>query len=144
MSSVQVKTEIAATPAEVYNVLMDFASYPDWNPMVVSITGQPKEGQHIQTMVKVGDRAPQKFRPVVLKNEPNREFRWVGALFTTLLYRGEHYFIIEETPAGCTFVHGEIFSGFLEPLITMMLKDDLEPTFRSFNLALKRRVEEQN
>lgn len=112
--------------------------------MIQQISGTPEVGQHIQADIKIGDRAPTTFKTRVLANETNKEFRWVGCLLAEFLYRGEHYFMIEETQAGCVFVHGENWSGLLEPLITRMFgKDTLERTYRGFNDGLKARVEAQ-
>lgn len=142
MSSVEVKTEIAAAASAVYEALMDFPSYKDWNPMVVDISGTPTVGEKIEAHIKIGTRAPSTFKPIILVNEPNKELRWVGKLLASFVYRGEHYFLIEETQAGCVFTHGEKWSGVFEPLITKMLgKETIEASFKGFNDALKQRVE---
>lgn len=139
---VEVKTEIAAPASAVYETLMDFPSYKEWNPMVVEASGESRVGEKIEVLVKIGTRAPSKFVPTVLVNEENKEFRWVGVLLTAFVYRGEHYFLIEDTPAGCVFTHGEKWTGIFEPLITALLgKEEIEASFKGFNEALKEHVE---
>ncbi|PXF43218.1 hypothetical protein BWQ96_07047 [Gracilariopsis chorda] len=145
MSDVEKKIVINATPEQTYNVLMDFPSYPEWNPMVLSIDGDTSPSSTLTVSIKVGARAPQSFKPTVLKNEVNREFRWVGKLLLACLYRGEHYFIIEgNSEGGCTFVHGERFSGVLSSPLNNMMGEDLPKAFEAFNNALKERVEKQD
>lgn len=145
MTEVETKIGINATPEQVYNVLMDFNSFPDWNPMVISIEGDSSPSSTLKTSVKIGTRAPQSFKPTVLKNEVNREFRWVGNLLLPCLYRGEHYFIMEEnSQGGCTFIHGEKFSGVLSSPLNKLMGEDLPNAFEAFNNALKERVENQN
>lgn len=138
---VEVTTAIAAPPAVVYEALMDFASYPSWNPMVISLSGTPTVGSQLEAQIKVGSRAPMTFKPTVVAHTPQKEFRWVGMLFAAWIYRGEHYFIVEEAEEGTRFIHGENFSGVLEPILNGMMGDDLPKAFEAFNLALKERVE---
>lgn len=143
---VETKIEISASPKAVYDQLMNFSSYPDWNPMVTSISGDATEGGKLEVDVKIGTGNAQKFQPIVLRNEPNKEFRWVGVLLTRFLFRGEHYFIIDDHGQGedansCTFTHGEKFSGLLIPIFKMQSGSELEGSFASFNNALKARVE---
>lgn len=143
MSNVEVRTEITAPASAVYRQLMDFESYSSWNPMVIEIKGMPDVGSKIEVRIKLEGRDPTTLKPTVVKNDVDKEFRWVGALFFEWLFRGEHYFIIEENEGGrCAFVHGENFSGICEPLITIMLGQSTAIGFEAFNAALKRRVEE--
>lgn len=143
MSNYEVKTEIAASASAVYRELMSFESYPSWNSMVIEIKGVPEVGSQLEVRVKLGARSPMTFKPTVVKNDMNKEFRWAGVLFSDWLYRGEHYFIIEEQgEQRCTFVHGEMFSGLCEPLFTWILGENMAIGFKGFNDGLKERVED--
>ncbi|KAI0559052.1 Polyketide cyclase/dehydrase [Gracilaria domingensis] len=142
MPNVEKKIRINATPEQVYKVLMDFPAYPDWNPMVIKIEGDPAPSSTITAHIQIGSGKPQTFTPLVLKNEPNKEFRWVGKFIMHLIFRGEHYFVIEpEAEGGCTFIHGENFSGVLASIILGTMGDDLPKAFEAFNTALKEKVE---
>lgn len=142
MASIEVKTNINAPPSAVYQVLMDFSAYKEWNPMVVQISGTPSVGETIEADVKIGTRAPMAFKPTILVNDINKELRWVGVFLAALVCRGEHYFSIEETETGCVFTHGEDWSGILGPFVTRILgKETLEASYKGMNDALKARVE---
>lgn len=141
MKSYEVKTEIAAPAAEVYKVLMDFNNYPIWNPFIVKMSGTPTVGETIHPSVKIGDRPASKFSAVVVKNEPNRELRWVGTILGAFIYRGEHFFKIEDTDGGCILTHGEVFTGLMEPIVTKMLGKDMEASYELLNVALKHRAQ---
>lgn len=154
-------TTIRASAAAVYQTLMDFAAYGEWNPMVTAISGDANVDGVLSVTIKMGKMKPQVFKPVVLRNEPNQEFRWVGVMGATWLIRGEHYFIIRpqsgaEGEGGaeaaaqegrvdgecCTFVHGETFSGVMSVAMRLLNKE-AQKSFQAFNDALKTRVESQ-
>lgn len=81
------------------------------------------------------------FKPVVLKFEPKKEFRWKGKLGIQGIFDGEHYFILEEVDNNQTkLIHGEKFSGIL----VYVMGNVLEKTkigFELMNEALKKQSE---
>ncbi|MEX0786718.1 MAG: SRPBCC domain-containing protein [Dehalococcoidia bacterium] len=134
--------EIAAPPARVWQVLTDFASFPEWNPFVVKASGIPKEGEPIAVSIKPAGRPAMSFRPTVLKAEPERELRWRGVMGTAALVAGEHFFRIEPSGDGASrFIHGESFSGALAPLVMAFLGNGFDRSFDAMNQALKERAE---
>ncbi|MDX1684092.1 MAG: SRPBCC domain-containing protein [Saprospiraceae bacterium] len=132
---------IDAPAQKVWNILMDFESHPEWNPFIRSISGEPKEGENITVRLKPPDGKEMTFRPVILKNEREKEFRWKGKLFIKGLFDGEHYFKLEKIDNSTTkFIHGENFSGILVGLLSGALKNTLAG-FQDMNEALKARCE---
>jgi hypothetical protein len=76
----------------------------------------------------------------VLKAEREKELRWAGSV--PGLLRGEHYFVLERTgAAGLRFRHGEIFSGWLLPLVWPILQGRGRKVYDAMNRALKERAE---
>lgn len=141
MNHIQTDILIEATPEKVWSVLLDFDSYPDWNPFVVFISGE----QHVGTSLRIHVRPPgQKgmvFHPKLLVLEPQRELRWKGKLFVKGLFDGEHYFRLEDAGEGRTrFIHGELFSGILVGVFAKMLEKTVLG-FHAMNEALKERCE---
>lgn len=145
--AVEIKTKIQASPETVYKNLMEFTSYPDWNPMITRIEGDAQVGSRLDLLFKMENRGrEQRVRATVSKNVHNKEFRWVRTLFMSCLYRSEHYFLIDDHGKGraadqCTFTHGETFSGLLLSIFKKRFGPHLESTFTSFNEAFKTRVE---
>ncbi len=140
----QVRTEIEIEKpvAEVWRVLLDFRHYPDWNPFIVSIAGEPKVGTHLDLTLSLPDSNREKLlRSRVVQCEPERELRWLGHSWMKGLLDGEHFFRLEPSSAGTRFVHGEDYSGIL---LKLMLKQVTEATrgFVYMNQALKRRLEQ--
>jgi len=134
--------EISATPERVWNVLLDFARYPDWNPFVRSIEGLPAEGATLKVSIHPPNGKAMEFRPVVLRHRAGREFRWKGKLLLPGVFDGEHYFVLTPGADGATlFTHGENFSGLLVPLFRGALDSGTKAGFEAMNLALKQRLE---
>jgi hypothetical protein len=134
--------EIAATPERVWAILTDFAAYPQWNPFIRSIEGQPERGATLKVRIQASGAKAMTFRPTVLVAEPGRELRWLGRLLVSGLFDGEHRFVIQPSPAGTVrFEQGERFTGLLVGFLQRSLDQDVKRGFREMNLALKRRVE---
>ena len=141
MREIHTEIEIDAAPEEVWRVLTDFDAYPEWNPFVKSVRGEPAVGARLEIFVQVPGGPGRKFRPRVLRAEPARELRWIGTLPVPGLFNGEHIFQLEPSGEGRTrFLHGELLSGLLIPLMGATLEKS-ERGYALMNEALKRRVE---
>jgi len=137
---IETAIDIAAPPRAVWDVLVDFAAYPDWNPFIRRLQGEARVGARLEVTVQPPGGKPMTFRPTVLAAEPARELRWLGRVLMPGLFDGEHGFRLEPTAGGCRLHHGETFGGLLVPLFGKML-DDTERGFAALNAALKERVE---
>ncbi len=141
----EIKTEIIieSSANKVWKILMDFERYPEWNPFIKSISGEPRVGAKLQTFLQPQGSSGMKFTPTVLVAEENREFRWLGKLWFGGLFDGEHSFVIEPIDENkIRFVHCEKFKGILVPLFGGTLKG-AEQGFELMNKALKERAEKQ-
>ncbi len=114
MKEVFSEIEIQAPAERVWQVLTDFASYPDWNPFIRRINGQLKEGKRLKVYIEPPGAKGRTFRPKVLKSEPNHELRWLGRLLIPGLFDGDHIFTVGQIGSEhVRFVQREIFSGLL-------------------------------
>lgn len=139
----EIKTQIAinAGAEKVWEILMDFAAYPDWNPFIKSISGKPERGKQIQVKIHPPGGKAMSFKPEILGCEPHKEFRWRGKFLIKGLFDGEHYFQLEsKSPKRTLLIHGEHFSGILLPLLKGTL-GQAENGFKAMNQALKSRCE---
>ncbi|MFT4601550.1 MAG: hypothetical protein ACI857_001731 [Arenicella sp.] len=142
MKAIETSIILKANTAKVWQELMNFDSYPEWNPFITKLSGEAIESKQIEAHIKLGSKKVQKFKPEVLTVSINKEFRWKGKLFFKGLFDGEHYFILEELEDNtCKFVHGERFSGLFSKLILSMIIDDTKAGFEKMNQALKELVE---
>jgi uncharacterized membrane protein len=46
------EVKIQAPAERIWQVLTDFASYPEWNPFIRRISGQPKEGTRLKVYIE--------------------------------------------------------------------------------------------
>lgn len=136
------ETEIAAPADRVWGVLTDFASYPQWNPMLVHMEGDAVVGGTLRFRAKLGPlRVPLNAEVVVA--EPGRELRWIGLAQHGLrrVVSGEHYFLIDPISNNrCRLTHGEEFRGWLIPNSTR-IADALKPQYENLNRAIRERSE---
>jgi hypothetical protein len=142
MKELHSEIEIAATAERVWRVLTDFPSYPQWNPFIRRISGEPKTGERLEVRLEPPGGQGMTFRPKLLNAEANHELRWLGRLFVPGLFDGEHSLIIE--PLGesrVRFVQREEFRGLLVPLLARSLDDNTRRGFEEMNHALKERAE---
>ena len=141
MKRIETEILIEASPEKVWSVLTDFESHPRWNPFIKSIEGEKLVGKNLVVSIKPPGGGGMTFKPVVLKFDPLREFRWKGKLGVKGIFDGEHYFILEEAGASRTrFIHGEHFSGILVALMKGML-DITRDGFVLMNQSLKEECE---
>jgi len=142
MHLLETQVDIDALVERVWSLLIDFPSYPRWNPFVRSIEGILEVGQSLKVFIQPQGAKGMRFQPTVLVAQPNRELRWKGKLFLPGLFDGEHYFKLEVKPGGgLTFHQGENFSGVLVPLFRRSLDGPTKQGFVAMNEALKREAE---
>ena len=137
MKNIQTEILILADTAKVWDVLMNFDSYPKWNPFITSISGERKLGNRLTVSINPPGGKGMTFKPNILTLEANKEFRWKGKLGINGIFDGEHYFILESVDKDITkFIHGEKFSGLLVPLVGKIL-DKTQKVFQLMNESIK-------
>jgi hypothetical protein len=133
--------EIDAPPSRVWALLTDFARMPAWNPFIKSISGSLMQGARLSVYIAPPGKSGMRFKPTVLSVRPERELRWLGHLFFSGIFDGEHYFLLEPIGEGRTMLtQGEKFSGLLVGLVSGTLSAT-EAGFKAMNTALKQQAE---
>ncbi len=103
----------------------------------------PSPGEPVAMTVAIGTRTLA-LDATILRVVPGRELRWAGPIsrLKSVVFRGEHYFAIEEIAAErVRFLHGERFAGLTVPLLGGWLDRTLTPLYVAMNVALKTRAE---
>jgi hypothetical protein len=133
--------EIDASPAQVWKVLTDRQTYPEWNPFIISSTGDLKVGDKITNVLRDTKGGETKFTPTLLAVVPDQELRWIGKVPPGALFDGEHSFRLTALPGGRTrLVQEEKFTGAAIPFTRSMLNNTIKPQFDAMNRALAARA----
>jgi hypothetical protein len=80
--------EINAPAQTVYDVLVDFEQYSQWNPWIVKAQGSAEAGAIVDVWGKVGGKVSH-FQHKVLANQPPLLFHWCDLGFFTHFAYGE-------------------------------------------------------
>jgi len=143
----EIKTEIIinASQQTAWEVLTNFNAYRSWSTFIDNVSGEAKEGGQVKvTITPIGQKSMD-FSSTLLVVKPHNELRWCGVLLHPWLFRGEHYFILQQEEDKTRFIHGEKFTGILPPILKLFkFIENTKQGFEAFNLAFKKRVEEKN
>jgi hypothetical protein len=143
MKELNNELEIHASAEQVWAILTDFASFPQWNPFIHRLSGQAQTGNRLTMRIQPSGARSVSSRPTVLKAEPNSELRWRERFLVPGLLDVEHVFIIE--PLGTNhvrFTQREISTGLLVSLRAQRHNTNVRRGFREMNQALKLRAEQ--
>jgi hypothetical protein len=143
MREIRTTIEINATVEAVWDILMDFESYPEWNPFIRSVEGEPVVGADLDAMIGASGKKPMKISPVVQEFDAPTRFSWLGSLGPTGVFDGQHQFELVETETGTRLSHYEEFTGILAPLVLSAIRKSTTRGFNEMNQALKSRAEKQ-
>lgn len=142
MKELRSQIEIEAPADRVWQVLTDFATYPEWTPFIRRVNGQPEVEEQLVVHMQPSGTRGLTFRPTVIKVEPNRQLRWLGHPLLPGIFDGEHIFEIEKVDRDrVLFIQREVFKGLLVPLLARSLDRDTQRGFEEMNRALRERAE---
>ncbi|HUR16249.1 MAG TPA: SRPBCC domain-containing protein [Candidatus Limnocylindrales bacterium] len=134
--------EIRAPRDAVWTVLTDFASYPEWNPHIRQVRGEPRVGRRLTIRSQPPSGRPVVLRPVVEVFDPPAELRWRSTFMARRLFSGEHGFKLESIADGRTrFMQDETVTGLLVPLYARLRLPSARQGFAEVNEALRTRAE---
>jgi hypothetical protein len=132
--------DINAPPARVWEVLLDFARWKDWNPFVTSVVGTLAVGHRLHITVSPPGIKSMEFSPKVFAVQHCEKILWGGS-FLFVVFRGDHAMLLELLPGGGTrFRQRERFLG---PIVLFMggMISATEQGYHQMNQALKQRAE---
>ncbi len=95
MKKIEKNLEINEQHEKVWCTLMKNKEYTNWNTFVKTITGLAIVGEKIATTIHLEGKKPTSFKPIVLVNETNKEFRCKGKTFVNVLFHGVLYFVLQ-------------------------------------------------
>lgn len=141
MRTIETEIVIDASPLAVWDIIVDFDRYHEWNPFIPRGAGRPEIGTTLVLDIQPPDDKVRTQRPTVLVASPGEHLRWRGTLPVPGLFTARHEFLLEPAgAAGTRLRHREDFTGILVPFLGGTLKRT-EHGFHALNEALKKRAE---
>jgi hypothetical protein len=133
--------QIAASRAQVWQVLADLESWPEWNPSIEAFSGVAVKGTRLRFRARSTEGGGAvTLRPIVLSADSNRLLRWSGSFLIPGLFDAVHGFELTEQAGGTLVTQRERISGVLVPLMSGLLKRT-ERDNRRADEALRSRVQ---
>ena len=132
--------DIAAPSTAVWRELIDWASYPDWNPMLRAIAGKPRVGAKINVSVASPVGTVQ-IPAVVMRLVVNSGITWHSKLPLSGLFDRDHIIEITPTPEGSRITQTQTFGGALARPASVFATGTVRAGLEAMNAALKARVE---
>lgn len=136
---------IAAPPSTVRGIILDFPSYPQWNPFITTATvSDPAAAPG--TSIKVVIKGFINQNATIEQNNP-AEFAWLSTIVGKWFFQADHRVKFE--PIGdagngetvrCKVVQSEALSGFLS-LLSFIYGPFMKKGFKKMNEALKVKAE---
>jgi hypothetical protein len=143
---VSASIEIAATPENVWAVLADLASYPQWHPVFRSVTGQLAVGSKltIKTIVPATGH-PMTARVKVRTVEPGTELGWASKLLGITI--SKRRFLLSPSGGGTLLVQAATYHGLggtrrgYRGGRIVNVVGSIQGTFEAINEAIKQQAE---
>ena len=141
MKEIYTEILINSSAKVIWNILINFDNYPNWNPFMKQITGEIQEGSKIQVTIKPYNSSNITYKPKILELKPEEKIKWLGITGIPHLFDGEHNLILKKIDENkVLFIQKEKFTGILVPFLTGLLKNT-EISFKMMDEALKKEAE---
>ncbi|MGI5128102.1 SRPBCC family protein [Pseudonocardia sp. CA-107938] len=139
-----VEVEIAAPAAFVWDVLTDYASYPQWNPYTVAVATTLAIGDPIDLTLPNPDGSPGTFvnREYIRVVDPPRHLRYDTGEEMPGIFAIRDQWITEAGPDSCSYHTTDAISGKYADTVMTMTGDWVKAGFDAVARALKVRAEE--
>jgi hypothetical protein len=135
-------TEIEAPAEHVWQILTDFARYPEWNPFIRRIDGEPVRRAPLNLLIQPDGARARRFRPRIVTFRPPKELRWRARARLPGLFQGEHRFVVEHLgPERSRLIHEQRVRGLVVPFLRAHLEAPVRRGFDAMNVALKQLAE---
>jgi len=129
---------IAAGPQVIWDLLTNASAYPEWNPAVLGIEGEIREGKTIKLKSIVNpDR---QFKLKVSDVQPPRHMVWSDGMPLGLFRGARSFDVVPRGDGTSEFKMEEVYSGLMAPLITRSIPD-MSDSFDKFADGLKEAAE---
>ncbi len=142
MTVLQTTFPVAASPEVVWDVLIDFDRWHEWNPSVPSIRGEAELGSTVKLTLAMPGRPSAKVKATLTEVEPGRRLCWHGNVGADWVFAGTRQFVLDPQADGTVLVtHVENVRGVLFPVFSAVMGPAIQQHHDNLNEALTRRGE---
>jgi len=134
-NSVHTEITIPAEPEMVWSVLTDASGYSEWNPVLVPIEGDLREGEKLKYQMTQPDGKQSEVTAKVKKMVVRKELNQGGGIPGILTF--DHKWLLESVDGGTRVTQQEEYRGIW---VWFWDASWVEPAYRNANEALKERV----
>ncbi len=135
--SVHHQISINATSEEVWKVLTDFESYPEWNPTMELVEGEVKEGNNVKYQFTQDENSKSEIGATVMKIVPPKLLNQKDGIPLILTFN--HKYILEPNGNMTKVTIHEDYRGIG---VNFWNPKPVEAAYGRLNIALKERVEQ--
>ncbi len=133
---------VDATPARVWEVVTDLQHYPEWNPFVVRCESTLVVGDPILMRVRVLPFFAQPQREWILEHEPGRRLCYgLASMPLGALESRRSHDVTADGATGARYQSRFELSGWLSPVVALLLGGRLREGFTAMSRALVQRAE---
>ena len=133
---------INASPQQVWNAVVSFDRYPEWNPQIRAIRGSCEVGAAIKLTLCLPDRPVLDVSARIEQVEPFVRLTWRGHVIAPWFFEGYRRFEIEAVGEGrVMFTHVEDVHGVVGPIFSLLMGTAQRRSHKALNGALKTRAE---
>ncbi len=143
MNEVEVFVKVDAPPEVVWEVLLSFDHYPEWNPLSRKVEGIEVAGTEQQSGDDPADARRFLESPMIVTVEPYRRLAWLDRFILPFALDRYHEFYLQPIDDGrrTQLLQRETVRGALSSLVFDEAK--VERAFISMNKAIAARAERQ-
>jgi hypothetical protein len=142
-TAVEATQSLPAARQQVFETLMQWNTYPEWNPYITRIDGKPLVGQVIQVyfFMGFGPRLPLSCKLDQMDAQKTTA-AWEYKAFLPWLYTARHVFTVEDTrPGTCRIVQTEHIQGLMACPVFGFFHRLLQKRFQFMHTALLDRMQ---
>ena len=140
MKEIKGSVDIDAPIGRVWEVVTDFKAYPQWNPFITQMSGEPKEGSIFDVTVNLQGRKDTKFKPRLVRMVEKKEMFFQGTIVKGLL-KNEHLYTLESLGDDRTRLFQRLALKGLMSLLSGGMMKDSQKGLDMMNSAAKVRSE---
>jgi hypothetical protein len=134
---------IHSTSQKVWETVIDFQNYKNWNSQLQYLGGTIAKNEVIHLKLSVEGATPYEFKPTISHWEEGRTFAWIARTGLPRLFDGEHFFEVTVNQDGTTtLINREEYRGVLSLLMQQLPAMKLVPKgFEKVNMEFKNYIE---